>query len=236
MGWRRAESARRVRAKGKALMPTSSESAARQELAQAYREVVSLGLTELSSGNLSLRFKEGMLISPTGASGDSISEDSLVYVGPDDTWDPGQRPSSEWQLHARIYRGNPGANAVVHTHSDYCVAVACHCRPLPGFHYMVGAFGGDDVPCVPYATFGSETLARDVTEALKTRSACLMSNHGATARGRSLSAAVTLAHRLEISCRHYVLARALGEPRHLTAQEWADFHRKVGNTGYGRQA
>jgi len=217
-------------------MPTSSESAARQALAQAYREVVSLGLTELSSGNLSLRFGDGMLISPTGASGDSISEDSLVYVGPDDSWDPGQRPSSEWQLHARIYRGSPGANAVVHTHSDYCVAVACHCKPLPGFHYMVGVFGGDDVPCVPYATFGSETLAHDVTEALKTRSACLMSNHGATARGRSLSDAVKLAHRLEISCRHYVLARALGEPRHLTAEEWADFHQRVGNTGYGRQA
>ncbi|HEX2815183.1 MAG TPA: class II aldolase/adducin family protein [Phenylobacterium sp.] len=217
-------------------MPKSSESAARQELAQAYREVVSLGLTELSSGNLSLRFGEGMLISPTGASGDSIAEDSLVYVGPDDNWDAGQRPSSEWQLHARIYRGSPNAHAVVHTHSDYCVAVACHCKPLPGFHYMVGAFGGDDVPCVPYATFGSETLAHDVAEALKTRSACLMSNHGATARGGSLSAAVKLAHRLEISCRHYVLARALGEPRHLTAEEWADFHRRVGNTGYGRQA
>jgi L-fuculose-phosphate aldolase len=112
--------------------------------------------------------------------------------------------------------------------------VACHCKPLPGFHYMVGAFGGDDVPCVPYATFGSEALARDVAEALQTRSACLMSNHGATARGASLSAAVTLAHRLEISCRHYILARALGEPRHLTTEEWASFHRRAGNTGYGK--
>jgi L-fuculose-phosphate aldolase len=215
-------------------MATSAEAAARQELVRAYRKVVDLGLTELSSGNLSVRFGDGMLISPTGASGESISEDSLVYVGPDDTWDEGHRPSSEWQLHARIYRGSPRTNAVAHTHSDYCVAVACHCKPLPGFHYMVGAFGGDDVPCVPYATFGSEGLAHDVSEALQARSACLMSNHGATVRGRSLSAAVTLAHRLEISCRHYVLARALGEPRHLTAEEWADFHRRVGNTGYGR--
>lgn len=217
-------------------MTTSSETAARKDLVRAYREVVDLGLTELSSGNLSVRFGDGMLISPTGASGQSISEDSLVYVGADDSWDPGQRPSSEWQLHARIYRGSAKTQAVVHTHSDYCVAVACHCKPLPGFHYMVGAFGGDDVPCVPYATFGSEELARDVAEALKTRSACLMGNHGATARGASLSAAVTLAHRLEISCRHYVLARALGEPRHLTPEEWADFHRRVGNTGYGRSA
>jgi L-fuculose-phosphate aldolase len=215
-------------------METSTEKAARQELVRAYRQVVDLGLTELSSGNLSVRFGEGMLISPTGASGDSIGEDSLVYVGPDDAWAAGQTPSSEWQLHARVYRGSPRTQAVVHTHSDYCVAVACHCKPLPGFHYMVGAFGGDDVPCVPYSTFGSEELARDVAEALKGRSACLMSNHGATARGRSLSAAVALAHRLEISCRHYVLARSLGEPRHLTAEEWTDFHRRTGNTGYGR--
>jgi L-fuculose-phosphate aldolase len=217
-------------------MAESSERSARQALVAAYRQVVDLGLTELSSGNLSVRFGEGMLISPTGASGESVSEDALVYVGPDNTWDPAQRPSSEWQLHARIYRGSAGTNAVVHTHSDYCVAVACHCKPLPGFHYMVGAFGGDDVPCVPYSTFGSETLANDVAEALKGRSACLMANHGATARGRSLSAAVSLAHRLEISCRHYVLARALGEPRHLTPQEWADFHRRAGNAGYVPQA
>lgn len=217
-------------------MPPTSELSARKELVQAYRRVVELGLTELSSGNLSVRHGEGMLISPTGASGESLSEDSLVYVGPDDSWDPGQRPSSEWQLHARIYRGNPATNAVVHTHSDYCVAVACHCRPLPGFHYMVGAFGGDDVPCVPYSTFGSEKLAHDVADALQTRSACLMANHGATARGRSLTAAVGLAHRLEISCRHYVLSRMLGEPRLLTSEEWEDFHRRTGNTGYGRLA
>lgn len=217
-------------------MAAGSEAAARKALVEAYREVVDLGLTELSSGNLSTRFGEGLLISPTGASGDSISEDSLVYIGPDDRWEPGLKPSSEWQLHMRIYRSSAATQAVVHTHSDYCVAVACHCKPLPGFHYMVGAFGGDDVPCVPYATFGSEALARDVAEALKTRSACLMSNHGATARGRSLSAAVKLAHRLEVSCRHYVLARALGEPRHLTPEEWAEYHQRVGNTGYGRPA
>ena len=217
-------------------MTTGSETAARKALVAAYREVVDLGLTELSSGNLSARFGDGMLISPTGASGDSLFEESLVYIGPDDSWEEGQKPSSEWQLHARIYRGSTATQAVVHTHSDYCVAVACHCKPLPGFHYMVGAFGGDDVPCVPYNTFGSDELARDVAEALMTRSACLMSNHGATARGGSLSAAVKLAHRLEISCRHYILARVLGEPRHLTPEQWADFHRQVGNTGYGRPA
>src|SRR5581483_3280139 len=99
-----------------------SETAARTELVQAYREIVDLGLTELSSGNVSVRFGDGMLISPTDASGDTITEDGLVYVGPDDKWEPDQKPSSEWQLHARVYRGNAGTNAIVHTHSDFCVA------------------------------------------------------------------------------------------------------------------
>ncbi|QUD90247.1 class II aldolase/adducin family protein [Phenylobacterium montanum] len=215
-------------------MTTGSEAAARTELVQAYKEVVGLGLTELSSGNISVRFGEGMLISPTGASGDTITEDSLVYVGPDGGWEAGRRPSSEWQLHARVYRENADTNAIVHTHSDYCVAVACHCKPLPGFHYMVGVFGGDDVPCVPYNTFGSEELARDVALALRARTACLMGNHGATARGKHLDAAVKGAHRLEISCRHYIHSLAIGEPRLLTPEEWADFHRRIGNSGYAK--
>lgn len=215
-------------------MSTVTEQQARAELVKAYREVVGLGLTELSSGNLSLRFKEGMLISPTGASGETINEDNLVYVSLDGQWNPEQKPSSEWQLHARVYRENMGANAIVHTHSDNCVAVSCHCKPLPGFHYMVGVFGGGDVPCVPYSTFGSETLAEDVANALKDRTACLMGNHGMTARGPDMKTAITLAHRLEISCRHYLLARALGEPRHLTEAEWNDFHRRIGRQGYGR--
>lgn len=215
-------------------MTIGSEATARAELVRAYKEVVALGLTELSSGNISLRFGEGMLVSPTGASGETIAEDNVVYIGPDDTWEAGAQPSSEWQLHARVYRGSPGTNAIVHTHSDYCVAVACHCKPLPGFHYMVGVFGGDDVPCVPYNTFGSEALARDVAEALKTRTACLMGNHGATARGRTMEAAIKGAHRLEISCRHYIHSLAMGEPRVLTPAEWADFHRRIGNSGYGK--
>ena len=215
-------------------MATGPETAARAKLVQAYKAVVELGLTELSSGNISLRHGEGMLISPTGASGETIHEDNIVYVGPDGQWGDGLRPSSEWGLHARVYRSSPDTNAIVHTHSDFCVAVACHCKPLPGFHYLVGVFGGDDVPCVPYNTYGSDALAIDVAEALKTRTACLMGNHGATARGRTMEAAIKGAHRLEICCRQYIHALALGEPRHLTPAEFEDFRRRSGASGYAK--
>jgi L-fuculose-phosphate aldolase len=211
---------------------SDSEHTARADLASAYRTLGELRLNELASGNASVRFGEGMLISPTGASAETIDAASVVYVGPNGDWAPGQRPSSEWRLHAAVYRQIPQTNAVVHTHSDYCVAVSCHGRPLPGFHYLVGFLGGDDVPCVPYSTFGGETLARDVAAALTTRTACLMSNHGMTARGATLRSAISTARRLEILCRQYVLARALGEPSRLAAAEWEGFFEQVRATGY----
>jgi len=174
-----------------------------------------------------------MLISPTGASAESLTEESVVYVGADGEWTGAHEPSSEWQMHAAIYRRYADAQAVVHTHSDYCVAVASHNRPLPGFHYLVGVFGGDDVPCVPYATYGSEALASSAADALADRSACLLGNHGMICRGRSLKSAVGLAHRLEIMCRQYVLARQLGEPSRLTPEQWKDFFAKTRRANYG---
>ena len=210
-----------------------AETQARQELVRGYRRACELRLNELSSGNVSCRFNDGMLISPTGASIESISASSIVFIDADQKWSPGQRPSSEWQLHAAIYRDNADANAVVHTHSDYCVAVACHNKPLPGFHYLVGLFGGSEVPCVRYSTFGSLRLAEDVAAALRDRTACLMSNHGMTCRGPTLDAALVLAQRLEIMCRQYILSRSLGEPSRLTEADWAEFYSKLREMRYG---
>jgi L-fuculose-phosphate aldolase len=215
-------------------MSASDEQALRRDLVLQYRRSAELKLNELASGNLSCRCGAGMLISPTGASAESISEDTVVFVGPDGEWTGAHAPSSEWQMHAAIYHRYPDARGVVHTHSDYCVAVASHNQALPGFHYLVGVFGGDDVPCVPYATYGSEALALSAADALEHRSACLLANHGMIARGRSLRSAVGLAHRLEIMCRQYVLARQLGEPARLTPGQWEEFFAKSRQSSYGK--
>ena len=135
-------------------------------------------------------------------------------------------------MHAAIYQQHPTAGAVVHTHSDYCVAVASHNQPLPGFHYLVGTFGGNNVPCVPYDTFGTEQLARSASNALTDRNACLLGNHGMICRGGDLASAVELAHRLEIMCRQYVLARQLGEPDVLDDAQWQEFFTRAGEAGY----
>ncbi|HEV2365289.1 MAG TPA: class II aldolase/adducin family protein [Caulobacteraceae bacterium] len=214
-------------------MDKSDEASSRAELASAYRQCASIGLNELASGNLSCRLGGGMLISPTGATAETISPEAFVYMSLEGEWTGPVRPSTEWRMHAAIYQRHPKAKAIVHTHSDYCVAVACH-GALPGFHYLVGSFGGNDVPCVPYSTFGSPKLAEDAADALTERSACLLGSHGMICRGPDLGAAVALAHRLEIMCRQYLLARALGEPYLLTAEEWRAFFDKAREVRYGR--
>jgi len=210
------------------------EASLREQLVEQYKFVEGIGLNELSSGNLSVRFGDNMLISASGASAENISPDTIVEVSLEGEWEGDRKPSSEWRMHAAIYQKNEKTQAVVHTHSDYCVALACQLMPLPGFHYLVGSFGGNDVPCVPYSTFGTQSLGADAAEALTDRSACLLGNHGMIARGRNLKSTVGLAQRLEIMCRQYVLARQLGEPKLLTDEQWTEFFDRARKISYGK--
>lgn len=204
----------------------------RQLVEQAlYLEVE--GLNELSSGNISCRFGDGMLITPAGARAATLTPESIVAVSDSGLWPEHLTPSSEWQMHQAIYRAQDSAQAVVHTHSDHCVALACQQQALPGFHYLVGSFGGTDVPCVPYFTFGSEQLAAAAASALEHRSACLLASHGMISRGDNLMQAVQLAHRLEIMCRQYLLSCQFGEPQLLTETQWQQYFVQAQQYNYG---
>ncbi len=210
---------------------TKSESSLREVLTEQYKYVAGLGLNEQSTGNLSIRLDDGMLISPTGATNDTIAPETIVKTMLDGEWEGDRRPSTEWRMHAEVYRQFPKVRAVVHTHSDNCVALSCHNLPLPGFHYLIGLFGGNDVPCVPYFTFG--TAGPAAAAALKDRTACLLGNHGMISRGGSLGSAVATALRLEIMCRQYLLSRQLGEPKLLTDKEWDEFFDRASKVGNG---
>ena len=83
-------------------------------------------------------------ISCSGVDADNISSDRVVYVTGNGEFCGDIKPPQSGDT--IIYKKQESANAVVHTHSDYCVALACHNLPLPGFHYMVGLFGNTHVP------------------------------------------------------------------------------------------
>ena len=194
------------------------EAGARAAVAGAYRALGAAGLIAGSSGNVSVRLGEGMVISPSGTSAEAVTEAGLVRMG---LHGPARRASSEWGLHAALYLGRPELGAVIHTHSDACTALACLGEGLPAFHYGVLAFGGNDVRCGPYVTFGTPELAAVAAAAMAGRTACLLANHGMIAAGADMAAAMSAARGLETLARQYLMARAAGQPRLLTAAEMA---------------
>ena len=197
---------------------------ARKALLTAYRAAADARLIGGQSGNLSLRVEEGMLITPSGARAETCTEERLVAMMLDGTVWPGAkgRPSSEWAMHAAIYEAFPEADAILHAHSDAATALACLNEGLPAFHYMVTRFGGAEIACAPYVTFGTPALAEVAIAALGPRRACLLANHGVIVHGKDAPSVLADAMLLETLARQYLLARAAGTPRLLSAQEIAD--------------
>lgn len=186
-------------------------------VASLYHALGERGLIVGSSGNVSARAGDGMVITPSGGSPETVTE--LIDMAMDGTVAGTGTPSSEWALHAAVYRVCPDAGFVVHTHADACTALACLDRGLPAFHYMVGQFGGFDVRCAPYVTFGTRALADAAAQAIAGRSACLLANHGMIVCAATQDAALSRAILLETLCRQYLMALAAGTPRLLTAEE-----------------
>jgi L-fuculose-phosphate aldolase len=205
----------------------------RRLLLDAAKAMSASGLSPQRSGNLSLRDGDGFLVTPSGLPYDEMDEDDLVTIEPDGRVSAGQRkPTSELPFHLAIYAARPDAQAIVHAHSVRATAVACLRRDLPPFHYMVAAAGGRDIRCATYATFGTEELARSAVRALEGRRACLLANHGQVAIGRTVGAALELAHEVETLADAYLACLAVGEPALLDDEEMARVVAKF--AGYGQ--
>jgi L-fuculose-phosphate aldolase len=194
-------------------------SEARRAVAFAYKEIARLGLNVGSAGNVSARTPKGMVITPSGCSADTLTEAGLVAITLDGAASSDIAPSSEWSMHAGIYRGCLDADFIIHTHADACTALASLNEPLPPFHYMILQFGGADVRCAPYTTFGTPELADSAARAMQGRNACLLANHGMIVHGSDPAQAMTRAIALETLCRQYLLAKSAGVPRLLTDAE-----------------
>jgi len=196
-----------------------AEATARTQVAALYRELGRRGMNAGSTGNVSFRLASGMVITASGSDAEDVTPDDLAIISPAGRMQGSATPSSEWHLHAGIYTAFPAARCVIHTHSDAATALACLNESLPPFHYMITGFGGDDVRCAPYVTFGTPELATLAVAAIRGRNACLLANHGMVVFGRDTKHALTQAVLLETLCRQYLMARAAGPVRLLTRAE-----------------
>ena len=177
-------------------------------------------LSALRSGNISVRFKKGFFITPSGKKYSSLKNKDIVYVSLNGKFDKKLGiPSSEWKFHQDIYLKKEEANAIVHSHSTNATALSVHKKPIPAFHYMVALAGGNDIKCANYATYGTRKLSVNILKALKNRKACLISNHGQIAYDDNLSKAFELAEEVENLSLQYITALKIGKPKILSNVE-----------------
>ena len=199
----------------------------------ACKKLDSIGLNRGASGNISIKTNNGFLITPSGLNVEKVHADNMVELNFEGVPLNGTNPSSEWRLHAEIYKRKKGVGAVVHTHSNFACALASLRENLPAFHYMVAVGGGKNIRCCEYAIFGSKELADKVVEALEGRMACLMANHGLVCCGKELEHAIFLAEELEALCKQYLTARSIGGVKILSDSEMELVIEKFKNYGYG---
>jgi len=215
-------------------MGDSGDGEARNAVVFTYQKLVDNGLGGGASGNVSRRVNDGMLITPTGIEAGELESQQVVamsLVG--DRAVKQLLPSSEWFMHAAIYRDRPEVQAIVHCHSRYATILACARLPVPALHYMIAITGSNEIPVAPYATFGTDELATAAVTALKNRLACLLANHGQMALGCSLDQALKVALEVEELSAIYWGSLAIGGGKCLSDGEMEEV--KVAFTGYGQQ-
>lgn len=193
--------------------------ALRQQLIDTALALNASGLNQGTSGNLSVRFEEGMLITPASMDYAGLVPDDIVWMDLDGNCEGLHRPSSEWQFHTAIYRHHAEADSILHAHPVNCTALACLGKGIPAFHYMVAVAGGKDIRCADYATFGTRELSENVVKALEDRKACLMAHHGMTCFSKDLPGALALAIEVETLAAVYGRILAIGEVEILTDDE-----------------
>jgi L-fuculose-phosphate aldolase len=206
----------------------------RQEIIDKCRWMNASGLNQGTSGNISARFGKRMLITPSATPYEDITVDmiaSMPLKGEYGSWDGPLKPSTEWRFHLDIMKSRPEVGAIVHTHATFATVLAIARREIPACHYMIAAFGGNNVRCADYATYGTKELSVNALNALKGRSACLLANHGLIATGPSLAKAMWAAVELETIARQYYHALVLGNPVILSDADIADTQKSFSTSG-----
>jgi L-fuculose-phosphate aldolase len=206
---------------------------ARHAIVTTCQELSRSGLVVGTAGNVSVREGDLVAVTPSGLRYAELTPELIgVHRLDGAPVEAPLGPTSELPLHLAIYAARPEVGAVVHTHSVAATALSTLVDEIPSVHYYMAMFGGP-VLVAPYATYGTETLARNVVHALRDRTGCLMGNHGAVTVGPDLVTAHDKSIYLEWLCEVYLRASSAGSPRLLSALEIDAVGSKL--EGYGQR-
>lgn len=212
---------------------SAEEANAWESLVTTARRTVADALVVGTSGNVSARVGDTVLVTPSGVPYDRLTPHDITGVDLDGRQVLGTLvPTSELPMHLAVYR-TTDARAVVHTHAVHATAVSTLVTELPAIHYMTAALGGP-VRVAPYATYGTDELAANMLRALDGRSGCLLQNHGTITYGATLDQAYDRTAQLEWMCRLWLTASSVpgATPSLLSTRQLAEVSERL--RGYGQ--
>jgi len=202
-----------------------SETRLREALVLFGASLYARGYAHGSSGNLSVRLPDGLLLTPTNSCLGRLDPARIAKVDAAGRHVAGDPPSKEAFLHLAMYQERPGAQGIVHLHCTHCVAVSCLCHdnaddvlpPITAYYVMRIR----RLPLVPYFRPGDRALAEAVREKAKQHHAVLLANHGPVVAGKSLEDAVYNAEEMEETAKLFLLLSGRAT-RMLDAAQIAD--------------
>ena len=183
-----------------------NESGLREQLAMFGQSLHARGYAHGSSGNLSVRLPDGLLVTPTNSCLGRLDPARISRIDGNGNLVSGDPPSKEAFLHLAMYQERPTAQGIVHLHCTHCVAVSCldnfsDLPPITAYYVMRIR----SLALVPYYRPGDRALAEAVREKARKHHALLLANHGPVVAGKSLEDAVYNAEELEETAKLYLL-------------------------------
>ena len=208
----------------------NEEARIRDEIATYAASLHHRGYTHGSTGNISARVEDGLLVSPAGSSFAELDPANLSKLDFEGNHLSGGAPTKESFLHLAVYAARPKARAVVHLHSPYAVALSCLTAKNPDDEVpKLTAYGHmlcGKVALLPYYRPGDLALAEAVKQKAADHWCILLAQHGPVVAGTSLKSAVYASEELEQTARLALLLRDAA-PNTLNQSQIADLEQHI---------
>lgn len=181
------------------------------------------------SGNISARYKDGMLITVSGSANGYLTKNDVVYADFDgNSLERGKKPSSEKFLHIELYKMRPDFNFIIHVHSPYLSAFASSGKDLmaPIMAENIYYFGG--IPLAEYALPSSMELVKNTAKYFNEYDAVLMANHGFIVASKTMEDAYLKLELAETYAQVVINTEILGGAKQLTQEQANEIYKLRG--------
>jgi len=180
------------------------------KICETGRHLYIKGLSPGKSGNISVRSKDTVAITPSEVSLGHLKVGEIVFVDMEgEIVAGGAKPSSELKLHLDVYKKRDDVKGIVHTHSPYATGFAMageRIEHVEGFREGKNPF----LKMVDYAPPGTGELATSAGDGLLEEDVIVLKNHGIVATGKNLFEATLLAEFVEETAKTQFISRVLG--------------------------